>query len=61
LLDRGADHMKRHIAELTAQQTGQPVERVIADADRDRWFTTQEALEYGFVDHVVAKVAKRTS
>jgi ATP-dependent Clp protease protease subunit len=48
--------MKRHIAELTAQQTGQPVDRIVADADRDRWFTAQEALEYGFVDHVVAKV-----
>jgi ATP-dependent Clp protease protease subunit len=45
--------MKRRIAELTAQQTGQPVEKIIADADRDRWFTAREAKEYGFVDHVV--------
>ncbi|PXY27940.1 ATP-dependent Clp protease proteolytic subunit [Prauserella muralis] len=48
--------MKRHIAELTAQQTGQPVERILADADRDRWFTADEAREYGFVDHVVRRV-----
>lgn len=46
--------MKRHIAELTASQTGQPLERIIADADRDRWFTAEEAREYGFVDHVVS-------
>ena len=31
--------MKREIAELTALHTGQPVETVTADADRDRWFT----------------------
>ncbi|MET7997478.1 ATP-dependent Clp protease proteolytic subunit [Amycolatopsis sp. NPDC005232] len=45
--------MKRRIAELTAAQTGQPVERITADADRDRWFDAEEALAYGFVDHIV--------
>ncbi len=45
--------MKRRIAEITARQTGQPVERIIADADRDRWFDAEQALEYGFVDHIV--------
>ena len=47
-------HMKRTISELTAEQTGKSVEQVTADADRDRWFTADEALEYGFVDHVEA-------
>ena len=46
-------HMKRVLAELTAEQTGKPVEQINADADRDRWFTAPEALEYGFIDHVV--------
>ena len=46
--------MKRRIAELTAQQTGQSLEQIIADGDRDRWFTAQEAKEYGFVDHIAA-------
>lgn len=46
--------MKQRIAEITARQTGQPVERIIADADRDRWFDAEEALAYGFVDHVVS-------
>ena len=45
--------MKRRIAEITARQTGQSVERVTADADRDRWFDAEEALAYGFVDHIV--------
>jgi ATP-dependent Clp protease protease subunit len=41
------------LAELTAAQTGKSVEQINADADRDRWFTAPEALEYGFIDHVV--------
>jgi ATP-dependent Clp protease, protease subunit len=44
--------MKRRVAELTAEQTGQTVETITADSDRDRWFTAEEALSYGFVDHV---------
>lgn len=50
-------HAKRRIAEITAEQTGQTVERIVADGDRDRWFTAEEALAYGFVDHVVARAA----
>ena len=46
-------HMKTVLAELTAQQTGKTIEQINSDADRDRWFTAQEALEYGFIDHVV--------
>ena len=44
--------MKRRLAEITAERTGKTVEQVNADGDRDRWFTAQQALEYGFVDHV---------
>jgi ATP-dependent Clp protease protease subunit len=47
---------KLEMAELTADQTGQTVERITADADRDRWFTADEARDYGFVDHVVTRV-----
>jgi ATP-dependent Clp protease, protease subunit len=46
---------KKEMAELIAQHTGQPVERIEADSDRDRWFTAQEALDYGFVDHVISR------
>jgi ATP-dependent Clp protease protease subunit len=44
---------KQQIAELTAAQTGQTVERILADSDHDHWFTAQEAQEYGLVDQVV--------
>ncbi len=47
--------MKREMAVLIAEQTGQPVERIITDSDRDRWFTAAQAREYGFVDHVVSR------
>jgi ATP-dependent Clp protease protease subunit len=47
---------KREMAELIAQQTGQTVEQVEADSDRDRWFTAQQALDYGFIDQVVSRV-----
>jgi ATP-dependent Clp protease, protease subunit len=46
--------MKREVAELTARHTGQPVEAVVADAERDRWFDAGQARAYGLVDHVTA-------
>lgn len=46
-------HMKKVLAELIAEQTGKTVEQINTDSDRDRWFTAQEALEYGFIDHIV--------
>ena len=51
--------MKRRIAELTALHTGQTVERITTDADRDRWFTAEEARAYGLVDHVVEQPPRR--
>ena len=47
--------MKREIAELTARHSGQPVENVTADADRDRWFDAEQARAYGLVDHVAGR------
>jgi ATP-dependent Clp protease protease subunit len=49
---------KAEMAALIAEHTGQTPEQVLADFDRDRWFTAQEALEYGFVDHVVARAGE---
>jgi ATP-dependent Clp protease, protease subunit len=49
---------KLEMAELTAEQTGQTVERITTDADRDRWFTAEAAREYGFVDHVVTRASQ---
>ncbi|MEV6430293.1 MULTISPECIES: ATP-dependent Clp protease proteolytic subunit [unclassified Nocardia] len=47
-------HTKRELNELQAQHTGKSVEQVTIDADRDRWFTATQALEYGFIDHVIS-------
>jgi len=51
-------HIKQQMAELIAEHTGQTVDRIIADFDRDRWFSAQEALEYGFVDHVISRAGE---
>ena len=52
--------MKQSLAEITASQTGKTVEQINADGDRDRWFTAQEALEYGFIDHIQKHAAGST-
>ena len=44
---------KKEMNRLNAEFTGQTLERIETDADRDRWFTAPEALEYGFVDHII--------
>ncbi len=53
-------HMKRVLSELTAEQTGQSLEQIVKDNDRDNWFTAEEALEYGFIDHVVTNASSVT-
>lgn len=45
--------MKQELSELNAKHTGKSVEQILEDSDRDKWFTAQEALEYGFVDHII--------
>jgi ATP-dependent Clp protease protease subunit len=49
---------KRVMQERIAHHTGQSVETIEADSDRDRWYTAEEAKDYGFVDHVVRKAAQ---
>jgi ATP-dependent Clp protease protease subunit len=46
-------YMKKMLAERIAHHTGQPLEKIEADSDRDRWFTAEEAKEYGFIDAVI--------
>ena len=46
-------YIKRTLFERTAYHTGRPIEQIEEDADRDRWFTAEEAKEYGFVDRVI--------
>ncbi|WP_176475089.1 ATP-dependent Clp protease proteolytic subunit [Dietzia natronolimnaea] len=49
---------KKQMAELIADHTGQTFEQVTEDSDRDRWFTAQQAKEYGFVDHVITRASQ---
>lgn len=46
--------MKKTLSEITARQTGKSVEQIYEDNAYDHWFTAQQALEYGFVDHVIS-------
>jgi len=51
-------YIKRTLAERIAYHTGQPVDQIEQDSDRDRWFTADEAKDYGFVDQVVRSAAE---
>ena len=51
-------YLKRTLAERIAMHTGQTVEQIELDSDRDRWFTADEARDYGFVDEVVRDAAQ---
>ena len=48
-------YTKRRMAELTAEHSGRPLEQVQADSERDRWFTADQAREYGLVDKVITR------
>lgn len=49
-------HVKRTMQALIAEHTGQTPETIERDSDRDRWFTADEAREYGIVDRVVTQL-----
>ena len=48
-------YLKRMMAERIAMHTGQKVEQIELDFDRDRWFTAEEAKSYGIIDHVISR------
>ncbi|HIX78009.1 MAG TPA: ATP-dependent Clp endopeptidase proteolytic subunit ClpP [Candidatus Fusicatenibacter merdavium] len=53
-----ADHIlktKKKLNEILAANTGQPLERVEIDTERDNYMSAQEAMEYGLIDHVIEK------
>ncbi|MDO5092131.1 MAG: ATP-dependent Clp protease proteolytic subunit [Propionibacteriaceae bacterium] len=54
-------HIKKTMAQLIAKHTGQTIEQIEADSDRDRWFTADQALEYGFIDHVYERASQINS
>ena len=47
-------YVKKQMAERISFHTGQSAEQIEKDSDRDRWFSADEAKDYGFIDHVVA-------
>ena len=51
-------YTKKKMAELIAMHTGQTVEQIERDSDRDRWFTAEEAKEYGMVDQVAVSAGQ---
>ena len=51
-------YTKRMFQERVAFHTGQAQEQIEADSDRDRWFTAEEAKDYGFIDHVITRAAQ---
>jgi len=48
-------YVKKLLAERIAGHTGQTVEQIEADSDRDRWFTAEQAKEYGLIDSVIVR------
>jgi ATP-dependent Clp protease protease subunit len=53
-------HMRDTVLGLVSDDTGQPIERIFEDSLHDRWYTAQEALDYGFIDHIVSDFAEVT-
>ena len=45
--------LKSRVEQILADHTGQPLERVAEDTDRDHFMSAQEALEYGLIDEVI--------
>ena len=50
--------LKKQLNQLQSVHTGQTVEQIELDADRDRWFTPDQARDYGFIDHVVSSAGE---
>ena len=49
-------HTRDTVLSLIAEDTGQPLDTIERDSRRDRWFDAQDALDYGFVDHILERV-----
>ena len=50
--------LKKQLTELQSVHTGQSIEQIELDSDRDRWFTPAQALEYGFIDKVITQASE---
>ena len=54
----GGAQARKELYDIISEHSGQPDDKVFADADRDYWMTAQEALEYGMVDEILSKKSK---
>ncbi|MCG5470584.1 ATP-dependent Clp protease proteolytic subunit [Micromonospora sp. LAH09] len=54
-------HVKRTMQELTAQHSGRTLNEIQRDWDRDRWFTAEQAREYGLIDQVLSRAEQLTT
>jgi ATP-dependent Clp protease, protease subunit len=53
-----AQHIQRtktRLNKIMAEKTGQPLEKIVLDMERDNWMTAEEAVEYGLVDQIMEK------
>lgn len=50
-------YLRERINEILAERTGQPIEKIREDTDRDFWLTAEEAKDYGLIDEIAAKAA----
>ncbi len=48
-------HIRQRLNKILSERTGQPVEKIAVDTDRDTWMTAEEAVAYGLIDHVMEK------
>ncbi len=54
-------YVKRRMAELTAQHSGKSFEQIQTDSDRDRWFSAEDARDYGLCDEVIVRRGEITN
>ena len=52
------EKIKKELYTIISEHSGQPIERIYADGDRDFWLNSQEALEYGMIDEILTKKSK---
>ncbi len=50
--------IKQEMAELIAEHSGQTADQITEDSDRDRWFSAEEAKDYGLLDHVISRAGQ---
>ena len=53
--------IKDELYSIISQHSGQPIDKIVADSDRDYWMTSKEAMEYGMIDNVLEKQNQETS